>query len=353
MSEDSVLGAYVNARVRGMKSELLPRRRMEEFLDFDDVSRLIDGLVNSPYGEDMSEALGRFKGADAVEEAVSRNLVKTLQKLNRLLRDEWGELISTFLHRWDLLAVKSLLRLRHTGIDEREGELALCPGPTLTLALMHSFAQRGSMEELVGALVAWNPDICGGLNTGLAEYQSTGHIRVLEDALDRAYYSGKYKTLSSSEDENTQMVRKMLGMEIDRINIRMMLHLNGSGGSPEDRLARLLPGGTLRQQVLRDMAFAKTAEGVVEQLGSTIYADLVQRLFVFIQTGRFSPMERFFEILMINELKRDTRIHVFSLAVLMQFVWLKNNEVVNLRMIARGESQHLPKARVREEVQYA
>jgi vacuolar-type H+-ATPase subunit C/Vma6 len=90
----------------------------------------------------------------------------------------------------------------------------------------------------------------------------------------------------------------------------------------------------------------------MEQLGGTRYAELTERLTGFVQTNRYAPMDRMMEQLMIQFLARATRESVMSLAVLMQYAWLKYNEVINLRMIARGEARHLPAGRVREELLY-
>jgi vacuolar-type H+-ATPase subunit C/Vma6 len=59
------------------------------------------------------------------------------------------------------------------------------------------------------------------------------------------------------------------------------------------------------------------------------------------------------ELAMLSKLKRGSVTEVLSIAVLMHFVWMKYNEVVNLRLIARAQARHLPSGRVREEVLFA
>jgi vacuolar-type H+-ATPase subunit C/Vma6 len=45
--------------------------------------------------------------------------------------------------------------------------------------------------------------------------------------------------------------------------------------------------------------------------------------------------------------------HAMSFAVLMHYAWAKYNEVVNLRLIARGAAARLPLGKIREEMMHA
>jgi vacuolar-type H+-ATPase subunit C/Vma6 len=88
----------------------------------------------------------------------------------------------------------------------------------------------------------------------------------------------------------------------------------------------------------------------MEQLARTRYARLVEELYQLLQTNRFSPMERFFERLLMRNVRQSARNNVFGIGVMMDFVWLKYNEAINLRLIARGLAGNLPHGRVRDEL---
>ena len=352
MDRLETIAPYINSRVAGMRSRLLTEAKLEELIDLDGVDRIVDALMATPHQEDLAEALTRFSGVDAIEEAVSRNLVKSFQKLKSLSGSTMQELIDIFLLRWDLIAVKSLLRYRHHGIDAETALAELQPGPSLTVPLLRSFAERGSMHDLVTALSAWNPELCGPLLRAYPDYEAAGSVAVLEEALDRAYFVETVKSLGESEDEDTQILRAVLRMEIDRINIRMIFQLKEA--MPTEKLEeRLLPKGNLPARTLNALVAARDAAVAMEILNPTIYKSLHEMLFMFIQSARFSPMDRMFDLILIRHLGRESRIHFLSVAVLMQYAWLKYNEAVNLRLIARGEASHLPRGRVREEMMYA
>jgi len=350
MTEDRPFPVYFAARVRGQKSRLFHRAQYDEMLEAAEIQTTIDKLLASTYSEDMADALSRMEGADAVEDAVSRNLVRTYQRLFRNISDpEYRKLAEIFVARWDLAAVKTLLRCRHQGIDLSEAPQQLIPGPTLTVALQQDLAALTSMAELIGGLVRWNSDLCAPLQRRLAEYEESNSLAVLEEALDRAYFATNAQNLRYDTSDDVQMLRRILQLEIDRINLRILLTMRHHEGN---LMERVLPHGTLAASTLQRMAEASDAEAAVAALGATSYSDLAEGVYEFVQAGRFSQMERLFDRHIINEIRKYARVHVFSIAVFMEYVWMKYNEVVNMRLVARGEARGLPKQRIREEMIY-
>ncbi|MBN2309806.1 MAG: V-type ATPase subunit [Candidatus Hydrogenedentes bacterium] len=335
-----------------MKSMLFDRAQYEDLLDQADLSMLIEVLLNSPYGHEMAEALTRFQGAAAVEEAVSRNLAENYRRLVALCRgrEEIGGVspVAVFFERWDLIAAKSLLRARHAGLHPRAAMAVLVPGPGMGVALLRELAEREDMEGLVHGLAAWNPALCAPLVDALAVYAAERDVSVLEERLDRSYFVEQAARLTEPGDDDCELLRHVLQMEIDRINLRIVFR-----SGDDARAARLVEGGTLSRRTLQGMADAPSAAEAMEFLGNTAYRELVEGLFQFLQSARFSPLERLFDLFIITYLKRIARVRVLSLAVLMHYAWLKYNEVMNLRLIAQGEARHLPRGRIREELVYA
>ncbi len=341
---------HFNARVRGMKSRLFTSAAIREMLDRDEVGHVIEVLLESSYKTEMAEALTRFQGADAVEEAVSRNLRVTRRRLIKLAEGKFEELLRLFLLRDDLSSVKSLLRCKHHGFDAEAAKPYLIPGPTMPRALQEELAQSESMEALAAGLVAWNEDLCLCLQEGLEAYGETNSLPDLEEALDRSYFVENARRLGKSRDSNCQALCTQLQAEIDRINLRTLFQSFEDG---QDRMAageRFLPEGALPVDFLLRMARANDAAGAMELLGSTPYRMLVEELYQLMQTHHFAPLERFFERIVLQQLRRMARSDVVGLSVVMEYSWLKYNEILNLRLVARGLAGHLPKGRVREEL---
>ena len=344
---------HFNARVHGMKRDLFTNGTVGEFLEQGDLARFVDALLDSAYRTEMAEALTRYQGADAVEVAVSRNLVTTFQLLLGRAHGDFKLLVEIFLARWDLMAVKSLLRCRHHGISGTVHGSAVIPGPSLTPALLADFLDSDSMETLVRTLAAWNRSLCGCLVKALPAYGETRQLSVLEEALDRAYFTGNAARLKITEDENGRMLRAQLQAEIDRINLRTVFqHIDNHGDAGDTLEERFLSQGSLPKTLLRQMASASDPASAMELLGRTRYSSLVEELYQLLQTGRFSPMERFYERVIMKNVRQSARNNVFGIGVMMDFAWMKYNEVVNLRLIARGLAGNLPHGRVRDELYF-
>lgn len=342
---------HFNARVHGMKRDLFPTRVVDEFLEQGDITRFIDALLDSAYRTEMAEAMSRYQGADAVEDAVSRNLVATFQLLRSRAQGDFKSLVRIFLARWDLMAVKSLLRCRHHGISDVSAGAGLIPGPELTPPLLADFLGLDSMEVLVRALAGWNRELCGCLVKALPAYLENHDLACLEEALDRAYFTGNAARLRAASDEDSLMLRSELQAEIDRINLRTVFqHIETRGelgGSFEERI---LSQGALPRTLLRQMAAASDPASAMELLARTRYSSLVEELYQLLQTRRFSPMERFFERVIMKNVRHSARNNVFGIGVMMDYAWMKYNEVLNLRLIARGLAGNLPKGRARDEM---
>lgn len=342
---------HFNARVHGMKRELFSTASIDGFLEQGDLSRFVDGLLDAAYRTEMAEALTRYQGADAVEEAVSRNLVATFQTLLSRSHGEFRELVQIFLSRWDLMAVKSLIRCRHHGVEGPVLGSALIPGPTLTPPLLAEFSQLDSMELLVASLAAWNRNLCGCLRKALPAYQESGNLSELEEALDRAYFVDNAARLKVADDEDSRMLRAQLQSEIDRINLRTVFqHIDSKGEVGDSLESRFLSQGSLPKSLLRQMASSSDPAAAMAHLARTRYSSLVEELYQLLQTGRFSPMERFFERVLMKHVRQSARNNVFGIGVMMDYVWMKYNEVINLRLIARGLAGNLPAGRVRDEL---
>jgi len=350
MAADDPQFAYMNARVRSLKSMLFPRARIEEFLHQNDLARMTEAMLDSPYRQQLAEALSHGTGADAIEDAVTRNVALTSSMLLARATGRPLKLLKHFLMRWDLRAVKSLVRARHHGLGPDDAVASLVPGALMTPGVLRRLAECPNMETLCGQLIAWNPDLCGGLSSALAAYKQSGEVAVLDEALDQRYFVRATEQLRRADDESGQLLHFFMRLERDRINLRLIFLRLREPGAPPIPAARFLPEGTLSLPMLARLGQAQDAAEVVRELSGKRYGEFVTELYQFTQTQRFSPIERLFERVLLRELRRLSVRDPLSFAVVMDYACRKYNEAVNLRLIARGMAGHVPPGRVREQL---
>ena len=102
--------SYLNARLRGMKSELFTGDELGRMLQTGNEDGIIRILEKSDYGIDMAESLTLYSGLRAIEEAISRNLFRTNRKMLSLATGHCRELVEILLVRWDIYNIKTILR---------------------------------------------------------------------------------------------------------------------------------------------------------------------------------------------------------------------------------------------------
>jgi len=350
MSDADSMLIHFNALVHGLKSHLLPAAKLEEMLAQGDVTRLTEMMLDTSYRKEMAEALTRAHGADAVEEAVHRSRAAMFNTLARRAQGDFGQLVAIFLARLDLAAVKYLIRSKHHGLAEEEILAGSRPGVSMSLPQFQEFARSESMEELINKLVSWNTQLCKPLRAALPAYRDKNDPALLEDAIDFEYFSKSARALKNNEDDNAKALASYLSEEIDRMNLRTIFEHHTWSKDKEGLLQRLIPGGTLPQSTIEAMANALDAAAAIEFLAGTRYQSLTEELVQYLQTHRFAPVERYFDRLIDHQLHRLALRDPFGIGVVMHFVWLKFNEGVNLRLIARGLGGSVPLGRVREEL---
>ena len=342
---------HFNTHVRAMKSELLSRNLLEGLLDKNDLDVSIEVLLNSSYAEEMRDALTEYNGAEAIERAVSRNLIKILRILLNRSEGNFRKLVELFLLRWDLASIKLLLRNKYPGALSGDDKSLPIPGPILTDSEFEDMNASQSFSDLVTKLILWNPDMCSILNKQSPNQDNTRGPGYFEDALDRSYFLNLSKVLNQSRNENALILFNAFQMEIDRLNLRILLQ--NAGEKSLDISEHILPFGSLPPIRLKRIIEAENVAQAIEPLIGTPYQELVEFVYQYMQTRRFSPLDRMIEHTMIRRHKRVARQHVLTIAVLISYVWLKYNEVTNLKLITRGQAQQLPRGRVREELIYA
>ena len=158
--------------------------------------------------------------------------------------------------------------------------------------------------------------------------------------------------LGCFRSNDATFLKELLRAEIDRINLRRLFEPRPEGISADDVLREMLPRGVLTPATLRDIASAGSPERAAEVVSRTPYGDMADALAAFSQTGRFSALERQFELKFMDRLRRAGQRQNIGLASLLRYAWLKYNEVTNIRIIAHGIASRLPKTRLEQELLY-
>jgi vacuolar-type H+-ATPase subunit C/Vma6 len=342
---------YLNARVRAMGTALLERDFYERALAAEDEEALVEALLESPYGPQLREAMDLLPAREAVDSALKRNLHATFGGVRWMAPARPRQLLNVQFNQWDAANVLAILRGKVNQVEARDIVRGLVPMGEFTEVQLAELADESDALSVANALTTWGYPFAFQLRRVIRDHLEALELVALESAVNRLYFRWGLEQLQE-EDGNTRMARHMLQLQIDLANIRAALdHVRHRDKGEEMEGFQLIPGGTIRREVLHEAAAAQGSLAAFEMLAETRFAPAIEKgILAFGGARRLGVMERFLEQEVIEAGCRLYRRDPLSLAVPLGFVWRKYNEFVNLRILVRGKAYRMPVNAVREEL---
>lgn len=342
---------YGNARVRGMRSRLLTPHFFDELMTLPDLGRIIQALIDTEYGPDIETAIIQGRTPAAMDEAFRANMVATFQKVNGFLNAEAYDLVGTLLGRWDLFNIKSIIRGKHMHLKPEEIEDGLYAVGNLAPAELHVLVNLEDVRAVVDTLVTWGSPYAVPLRSGLAAYGEGGNLAGLELALDRYYFDWAASRLSGRR-ENAVLTRRILGLQADSVNLLTTFRLLKSDIGDIDPKIFFLPAGEYVDEALFDsMTAMSDVDEVLDALKKTPYARQLEAVVTnYVEEGSLSVFERALEDYVMRKALDAGRGDPLGIGITIGYLWAKQNEVTNLRIIVKGTSVGMPADRMRKEL---
>lgn len=322
--------SYINARVKVMKSQLLPASRFEEFLQMPDLAGFIQALADTPYNIELQEALSRFGGARAVDEALSQNFYRTTRRILSFADDTPRRLIEVVLLRYDLHNIRAIVRGRHTGKSEEEILATLYPGGLLSEVKLRELLQQPDLRAVADTLVTWMHPLGLALRQGVDAAQRSGTLLDIELTLDRAY--ARYGLeVADGEGHSETTLRRFVQAEIAMTNARTALKLRRMKElTREERERFFIPGGYLLPRD-RFLALADPQVSAGEVAGLRLFGAELGAGESLLEMER--TIERAFQRMAVQMYFGDP----LALDVVIGYLTRKAAEVSNLRVIAHAK----------------
>jgi V/A-type H+/Na+-transporting ATPase subunit C len=342
---------YSNARIRGMRSRLLDRSFLDRLIEEPSVTRLIQDLTETEYGPDLEEALIHGRDATNVDIALTSNMVRTFQKIMGFLNPEAEYLVTTLLGRWDIFNVKTILRAKHMHLPIEELKGGLLPAGQLAPIDLEHLAGANDIRAVVDIAATWGLPMAGALREGHAEFMRTGELASLELALDR-YYTEWARQRLARRGANTRMAQKVLAMQVDVANLVMVLRLQNADIENVDVGKFFLEGGAhVTMDLYLALAGMSDIDEVLDRLRGTAYGRALDDVsMTYLEQNTISVFERALEDLFTRRTLGIAKGDPLGIGVAISYLWAKQNEVTNLRIIVKGKSVGMPVDRVRKEL---
>ena len=345
---------YINARIRGMKSRFLSHKALDDLILKPDLESLIADLENGPYRDDIIAAKGQFSGIFCIEHALRQNFIRTFRKIQEFARQETEaeEYIRIFLHRWDVQNIKTILRGKNIHATAEEIASCLEPAGELDEATFRELLRQKDVRSVIDLLATWRIRYAKPLTESFPTFAKNRDLAVLENALDRFYYADALAAVMAPGYNNT-LIRELLALEIDVVNLRTVLRMVRDHVNPEDAREYLLTGGKeFDEKDLQGLLTLPTIGDVVKALGTTRYRFLADLPEPVIRSQKISAMEKELERFLIRKGVGSFLLDPLSVASVIGYFWAKYNEITNIRIISRCKTADFPVDHLREELVY-
>ena len=345
-SDEAANYEYVNARVRHRRASLFAPEDYRKLLRMGpgEIARFME---ETEYEDEINALGSRHSGVDLVEYALNRNLARHFDDLLRWSEGVLYEQIARYLRKFDAWNVKTVLRGIYSGSAADAIDDDLIRAGELDGDLLDRLVQVPDIEEAVELLDSTR--FGDALADAYEDYEETGLLVPLENAVDRAYYEGLLAGVEESSNRATQLYVEFLEAEIDFRNVRNALRLARTGADI-DPAAYFIEGGTLFDaDDLRRLA--GNEDELVEHLRESTYGDdLSGALDELSAAESLTGFERALDEALLEYSEHLSYQFPLSVCPVLAFVLAKEREVDNVRAIARGREAGLNEDEIENEL---
>jgi V/A-type H+-transporting ATPase subunit C len=337
---------YVTARVRSRRSALFSADDYRKLVRMGtgEIARFME---EREYETEMNALGARHSGVDLIEFALNRNLAKHFEDLLRWADGKLYGYIARYLRKFDAWNVKTVIRGLYADSDRESVETDLIRAGEFSDRLLDRLVNAGSIEEVVDEL---DRTIFGDpLAAALSDYEESGVLVPLENAVDRAFYEALIGDLPNEPDRATELYIEFLTAEIDFRNVRNALRL-ATSGTDMDPSKYYIEGGRLFDE--GDLRRLVGNRGqLVEHVRASVYGDdLDEALDELDEAGGLLEFEQALDAALLEYSHTLSNRYPLSVCPVLAYVLAKEREVENIRAIARGREAGLSEDEIEREL---
>ena len=342
---------YANARLRGMRSRLLPLALYERLIEASDMSQVVKQLMETPYAPDLEAELVHGRTAAVVDEALKGNMVAAYRKVLTFLPPDSRKLLSTLLGRWDVFNIKTILRAAHNHVPFDEVKTGFFPAGYLGSLELEALAKLDDVHTSIDTMAMWGLVYAAPLRQAYPEYARDNDLAALELALDRQYAAWAADRLTGDAPD-VDIARRILGMQVDTFNLVMVFRLLKADIDAKQAATYFLEGGrSIRRETFMELSRLSDVDEVLDRLKRTPYSDALDTAALrYLESASIPVFERALEEQLMRTALMAGVKDPHGVGVAISYLYGKQNEITNLRIVVKGKAVGMPADRVREEL---
>ncbi|MDN7024682.1 ATP synthase A1 subunit C [Methanoculleus sp. FWC-SCC1] len=343
ISSGSAQYIYVCTRMRVRRSQLIPREDYLRMLNMSlpEITRFIE---DTGYKSEIDELATAFSGIDLVEVALSWNLAKEYQSILAITPGELMRFTASYLRRWDIQNVLTILRGKTQGMPAGKIREVLIPAGALDRVFLDRMLAEDSPERVVEALKGMR--LYPVLEREFPRALETGSFARLENELYKGYYE---RLLAETKGgvKGGRVFKGYVQLEIDIRNIQNLFRLRAQP-TLEDVREMMIPGGSFTVDELQRLSTAESRDEFIDGVKKQVTLPPLLNVLEDLRSERpIHEVEIALTRVQLEQMDRVSKRYPFSITPILVYLEQKKYEVANLRALARGKEAGLPGERIR------
>ncbi len=335
---------YVCTRMRVRKSKLIPREEYMRMLNMSlpEITRIIQ---ETEYKDEIDELSTVFKGIDLIEVALSWNLAKEYQKILEITPGNLKQFTRSYLRRWDIQNVLTILRGKMQG--EKVGKIKeiLVPAGSLDRDTLDRLLAEDNPERIIEALKGNR--IYMVISREYPAAKESGSFSRMENELYKQFFSEIIAEAESGIKGGNQFL-DFIRFDIDIRNIKTLFRLR-MDTFEEDAREMYIAGGVLSAADFTNLNTVRDQAEFIDQLKEKIRNNLLISLLDELKSEKvIHDVESRLTRVQLEQMERLSKRNPFSIHPILVYLEKKKYEVFNLRALARGKESKLPSERIAE-----
>ena len=329
MSLNDTIYAYAVGRIRALETRLLDRSRFERMIDSSSVEEALKVLAESDYAHAVSE-LGDVHDFESILIEELKNTFNTIKNISPR-----PELIAIMVLRYDIHNLKVLFKARYLGVKSD----LLIPIGSLDIARLEFAVSEEDYRDLPGLLRRAAEKIS-------EDFLVNRDPQVIDLMLDQVLFE---QLLAAARDEGSTFLEGMFVRQIDLINLKSLIRIKRMGLDREFFKKALLSHGSIPVDRL-STSLDEPLENLITALAMSDYADLVgEGVREWLEKGSASLLEKLSDDYITSYLKL-AKWMPFGYEPLVGYLWAKEIEIKNIRLVLVGKINRLPAEAIRERI---
>ena len=302
-------------------------------------------IQETEYKQEIDELSPVFKGIDLIEVALSWNLAKEYQKILEITPGNLKQFTQSYLRRWDIQNVLTILRGKMQG--EKVGKIKeiLVPAGSLDRVILDRLLAEDNPERIVEALKGNR--IYSVLSREFPAAKESGSFSRMENELYKQFFSEIIAEAESGIKGGNQFL-DFIRFDIDIRNIKTLFRLR-MDTFEEDAREMYIPGGVLSSADFANLNAIQDQDEFIDLLKTKIRNKLLITLLDELKSEKaIRDVETRLTRVQLEQMERLSKRNPFSIHPILVYLEKKKYEVFNLRALARGKESKLPSERIAE-----